>query len=88
MTLDGCFAQNAKKYQSGILSRLRKAWLDPLSKNFFTPLVTPKPYLSSKEGLYSYEAIDFVGGRTRTRTLDPLIKSQQLKMLRIGPNQQ
>ena len=28
------------------------------------------------------------GGRTRTRTLDPLIKSQQLKMLRIRPNQQ
>jgi hypothetical protein len=28
------------------------------------------------------------GGRTRARTWDPLIKSQRLKMLRIGPNQQ
>jgi len=27
----------------------------------------------------------FVGGRTRTRTLDPLIKSQRLKMLRHYP---
>jgi hypothetical protein len=29
-----------------------------------------------------------LGGRTRARTWDPLIKSQRLKMLGIGPNQQ
>jgi hypothetical protein len=28
------------------------------------------------------------GGRTRARTWDPLIKSQRLKMLGIGLNQQ
>jgi len=28
------------------------------------------------------------GGRTRTRTWDPLMKSQRVKMLGIGPNQQ
>jgi hypothetical protein len=28
------------------------------------------------------------GGRTRTRTCDPLIKSQRLKMFGIGKNQQ
>jgi hypothetical protein len=31
---------------------------------------------------------DAYGGRTRARTWDPLIKSQRLKMLGIGPNQQ
>ncbi len=31
------------------------------------------------------ETLDFIGGRTRTRTLDPLIKSQLLYQLSYAP---
>jgi hypothetical protein len=37
--------------------------------------------------IYLFISIGF-GGRNRARTCDPLIKSQRLKMLGIGPNQQ
>ena len=32
------------------------------------------------------QVIDFIGGRTRTRTLDPLIKSQLLYQLSYAPS--
>jgi hypothetical protein len=37
--------------------------------------------------IYLFISMDY-GGRTRARTWDPLIKSQRLKMLGIGLNQQ
>ena len=35
--------------------------------------------------IFCADAFDFIGGRTRTRTLDPLIKSQLLYQLSYAP---
>jgi hypothetical protein len=48
----------------------------------------PSKVLGPELALCACFCVCLIGGRTRARTWDPLIKSQRLKMLGIGPNQQ
>jgi len=43
-----------------------------------------QPFLAMGSLLFD-QLLDFIGGRTRTRTLDPLIKSQLLYHLSYAP---
>ena len=48
-------------------------------------MLTPRVPAKAKGPADTGQALDFIGGRTRTRTLDPLIKSQLLYQLSYAP---
>ena len=51
---------------------------------FFPPLPVPLPRGAQPKSNPA-QVFDFIGGRTRTRTWDPLIKSQLLYQLSYAP---